>query len=96
MGDPREDSQGDRARLNARVERLEDWQDSVRDLLSELREDQVRLRIEFDAAQRETATRVAETAKVREKGGDRMFATVLVVLSAVLSAAGAIVHLVRR
>jgi hypothetical protein len=74
------------------VERLEDWQDSTRDLLSEMREEQIKLRAEFDAHLESHAT----TDKVREKGGDRMFATALVVLSAVLSAVGAIVHFVKR
>jgi len=92
MSDSREDSQGDRARLNARVERLEEWQDSARDLMGDLEKEQIRLRAEFESFVEKTA----ETAKSREKGGDRMFATALVVLSAVLSAVGAVIHLVKR
>lgn len=92
MSDTRESSQGDRARLNARVERLEDANEQLSERVAEDHDEVTRLRSEFDAFER----RLADAEKAREKGGDRMWTIGLMVAAALLNGLGAIVTLLRK
>lgn len=92
MSDPREESQGDRARLNARVERLEDSHGQLGDRVAEDHDEVIRLRSDLDALKE----KLGEVETSREKGGDRMWTIGLMVAAALLNGIGALATLLRK